>query len=127
MPLVAQFLAVAAVMSFGLSFWAAYVAWPKFKNLERRGDLKKPVPDLLGNGNTNSFRAWSLIWTTRIPDDRPKLHRLVLSCRGFQLAGIAFMFTAMVVTGLSTPSEPSSDYAPDSPPPVTLTLADQDY
>lgn len=126
MPIIAQALAIAAMASFGLSFWAAYLAWPKFKNLERRAELRKPVPDLMGNGNTNSFRASSLIWATRLPDDRPKLRRSVLACRGFQLGGLGLMLAAMVVMGSANSPQSFGDFARNSPPPFKLIISDQD-
>ena len=105
-----------------LSQWIARTAWPKFKNLERRGVLKRPVPDIESMGNTNSMGKFTLMWATRIPEDRPQLRRMVLWYRACQILGMVAMLASIIAVRSGT----APWRAEHVPPPVTLTIPVQD-
>lgn len=118
-----QLLLGLALASFALSFWLAYLAWPKFRNLERRGVIKSPVPDFIV-GNTNGLRTWSLMWATRIPPDRDGLGRLVLGYRLAQMAAVGLMLVAVFVAGSGDGLTSSRADAPaNAPSTVVLDIS----
>lgn len=94
MPLPAQILVTVGFLCFAGSLWLARLAWPRLKALEARGELRKPVPDLLDEHRQG--RVFSLIWLTPIPKDRTRLRRMLLAIRLLILAAPVLMIAGVM-------------------------------
>lgn len=123
MPLPAQILAILGVASIFLSMGAAYVAAPKLKAYLKRQTPSVDVPPFDLGDRRGTDHLISLLWRVKVPTDRPRLRRLVLTHRALLGAAPLLMLASMAAAMLLTNADGQIEsHRPDAPPPISLTI-----
>ena len=123
MLLLAQILAILGLASMFLSMGAVYVAGPKLKAYLKRQTPSVDVPLFDFGDRRGTDRLLSLFWRVKVPDDRPRLRRLVLAHRALLVAAPLLMFASMAAAILLANADGQvGNSRPDGPPPISLTI-----
>jgi hypothetical protein len=124
MPLPAQILMIAGMASMFLSMGAACLAAPKLKAWLKRQTPTVEVPDFDFGDQRGTDRLISMLWSVRIPSDRPRLRRLVLVHRAGLIAMPCLMLAGGITGTLLTGADGSvEDINRGVPPRVVVIVA----